>query len=262
MHRSTFFMAALIATTASVTLAELKVETFRVSESRIVQVKKLKSDKTFSQSSSLTVQLLISGPEVEAFSHYAQIQPTEARDDSGQSLVRKQSPFGQNQFRELNREQMWFFEDNPPKDQIKIDVNLMAPTRKATKIKVLKGSLQLQSSITKAVTFPAKITKAINDKVLKAAGVVIEITQVNKTKGSIQLKTRDPKKLVHGNLEILDAKGKKISQGYSSFGFNNQRTITLDTNGKLPAGSIVRVLIVESRKTIDVPFELKDIPLP
>lgn len=262
MQRQIFFVGIVVASISSIAVAELKVETFRVSESRIVQVKKLKSDKSFSQSSNLTVQMLISGKEVENFSHYSRPKPTEARDDSGQSLVRKKSFFGGEQFQELNRKQMWFFEKNPPKDQIKVDVHLVAPARKATRIAVLKGSLQLQSSKTNSITFPAKVTKAVDDKALKAAEVAIEITRVNATNGRVQLKVRDPKKLVQGNMEIIDAKGKKISRGHSSFGFNDVRNVTVNTNGKLPDGAKVQVSIVESRKTIDVPFELNDIPLP
>ena len=62
-------------------------------------------------------------------------------------------------------------------------------------------------------------------------------------------------------MEVLEG-GKNVSNGSSSFGMNDKRTITLSLEKPLTDAMTVKLHLMVGQKLVDVPIDLKDIPLP
>ncbi|MBI1373064.1 MAG: hypothetical protein GC159_10065 [Phycisphaera sp.] len=274
MIRQTIGAAALLAvalpwgmTTTRADAAGVEVKVFGVSESRtkdfIVSDKARKFGGSFNTT---TVTLQLAGKEVEAATHAGYIKITRAVDDKGNDLSPAKSNFsfgGQNSYDELNREHMWFFEDVKPKDRIKVSLMLSQAPRQATKIASLEGTLKLKSATLKDVMvggLAGQVGKAVADPAIKAAGATVTITKVDTASKQVEMKVTDPNDRI-AEYDVVDASGNSLSNGRSSFGFNNTKTVSIDCRS-LPANAKLKLSVATSTTETDVPFKLTDIELP
>lgn len=257
----TVTLIGLLAGTAS---AAVKVTPLRISESRSKVINKVEGEKSFTSSDngSLTIQLLVAGPEVTGATHFGKVDVKKATDDAGNSAVSdSRSRFSRDRFSELNRKHMWFFHDNPPKDKVKIDIRLKVTPRGAKRLAVLEGSLVLRSTDYTQVTAAPSAGKAIADKALGDAGITVDVKRVDAKNGMVEMSVSDPNDKL-GDIELVDASGKAINSGRSSFGFNKKKTVRLDSDKPLPSGVKVRIPIAVKVTNVDVPFKLENIELP
>lgn len=208
----------------------------------------------------LTVTLLVKGKTVKSATHYGMLTVDAAKDDTGASLV-DQTQGPSDEFRKLNRDRMWFFQDNPPEDKIKVDVPLSLPKRAADKLTTLKGSFKLRKITTKAhyvSDLADKVGQTIKHSALKDANVKLNIEKVQKSAGSVKLKLTDPDGRVKG-ISLVDQSGESVRHSRSSFTFDNVSTIQLRTSDGLPSGVRLKLNMVAGEpKTTKVSFDISD----
>jgi len=243
--------------------AEVEVSLLTVSEHRTRTVAKAPGERDFGggQVGSLTLELMLSGPEVEAATHLGPVKLDAAEDDGGKSLVRKAGGHFGDGFDEIDREHMWFMSDDPPKDRIKVRVDLDPAGRQAAKLTEVAGVLTLRTTESKPVLLVPEAGKAVSDPLLSGAGVKVRVKKVDAAKGSLELAVEDPDGKL-GKLDWVDAEGESLVVGTSSFGFNNKRTVSLDTGGKSAEGARLRIPVYTKVSNEEVRFKLENIELP
>jgi hypothetical protein len=122
-------------------------------------------------------------------------------------------------------------------------------------------------SITKLTTM---LGKAVTDPALAAAGVKVTVLDPKKAKAGlnfgggdepgITLEITGPEDAIE-KMEVIEG-GKNVSNGSSSFGMNDKRTTTLSLEKPLTDAVTVKLHLMVGQKLVDVPIDLKDIPLP
>lgn len=247
--------------------AKVTVTPYTVRETREVKLVK-DTGPNFGQGGFLTVTLLLQGKPVEEATHWGMIHFTSVVDDQGNSLAPRtgSGPIALNDYEELNREHMWFFQDVKPKDKIKVDIPLSPAPRSATKIATMTGTLKLNQVQAKDVIvadLDKLVGKNVADKTLAAAGITVKISKFQRRKGSgeVELKVTDPNKMLQ-DADLVDANGKKLSNFSSSFGFNNTKTISMGAGDTLPADTRVKLSIKTGQKEVVVPFKITNLALP
>lgn len=257
MMKRILLTTACVLLTSAAALAEVTVAPLRVEESRSCQISEVKGVHPISHfgGNDLTVELLLSGPEVVTATQIKEIAITSATDDAGTTL-KSGAQRTNGGFHNLNRKFMWFFMKNPPADKIKVKVKLTAPARKATRLTHLEGSVTLRCGTSTQILIPAVVGKATN-KLLQQAGATVEVTKVEP--GRVRLDIEDPQQKLH-DYELVDKTGKKIQTGSSGWG--GARTIvTLDSDHVSP-GSSIKLQVITRTTEHKVPFKLQNIPLP
>ena len=214
------------------------------------------------------MKLLVEGQPVENATHWGAIDITTAVDEHGNSLA-SQEQAGRHkliEFEELNREHMWFFEDVRPKDKIKVDIPLSVTPRSSKTLAVLEGSLQIRRMQTKPIVITDLamfVGKTVDDNELSALGISVKLLEYTPKNPSqyIKFQVTDPKELVQ-DTALVDARGKTLSQSHSSFGFNHVRTIQLGGVKPMSSDPRLKLVVKTGQQDIEVPFSLKDLPLP
>lgn len=218
---------------------------------------------------SLTVQVRLEGREVEGAKQAKKLTITEAKDDTGQSLKPEEQTFFGGGFGMSG-----FGDDDKKPKGLPIDIRLEPASRKATKIVSIKGTAQVMAGGQAKVVSIGKLTtmfgKAVTDPALTAAGVKVTVLDPKKAKAGlnfgggdepgITLEITGPEDAIE-KMEVLDG-GKNVSNGSSSFGMNDKRTTTLSLEKPLNDAMTVKLHLMVGQKLVDVPIDLKDIPLP
>jgi hypothetical protein len=253
----------LLACLGGISRAEVNVVPFRIEETRTMA---FHDDKVSRPSSSLKVTLSLVGSGAEACVRYGDLKLEEVVDDEGGSLIPAKNAFNDPaKFKEYSNA---FFRKSKFADQTpaapQVELELAPPKRAATKIARLKGSLSLaeQGAISafelaltgsgqKAVPIPPEAHVGISATV--AAGKNIRSIAIEITGDEAALES----------VEVVDATGRTISNGMSSLMVNRgpahksiQLNQPLDNSMKLVAK------VALNRKIVQVPFDLKDVPLP
>jgi hypothetical protein len=262
---TSIMLLAFISTTnaAEVQLAE-------VSETRTKQV--IQDESSFPASSALNVKLRISGEDVIGATAYGQLSITEAIDDVGTNLKPKESGFFAERFQPIHRFGMMHGDDQKQEEpkHFDLDVQLQAPPRKATRIKSLKGDVQVQAGGEKKTITLTNIAsqygKQVQDPALKDAGVTITVVdpkagQTFASSDAITLQVKGNVDVITG-AEITNAASERISFGSFSSGFNDEKTIGYDLTQPLDEKVTMKLNLLVNQKTVKVPFELKDVELP
>lgn len=266
---TTFRMTMLLAVSAMLALPAsaradeaIKVSPFTVSESREATMHELARDK----SSSLTLTLLLEGEAIKSVTHLGAVEVTAAADDKGNRLEGLSRGFS-TRFGKINREHMWFFMDEKPRDKIKVDVRLEAPPRSAKALRGVAGSIKLRKVQTTDVfigDLASKVGKQVDHAALKKLGVTLQIEKYEpQNRGEyIEFKLTDPKELVV-DYALVDAKGEAINRAASAFGFGDSKTVDLGGGSKAaPANARLKLIVTTEQEEISVPFEVKAIELP
>jgi hypothetical protein len=63
-------------------------------------------------------------------------------------------------------------------------------------------------------------------------------------------------------INLLNAAGKKINQGWFSSDMGGRKTMGLMTEEPIDPSTTVQVILIIGQQTVTVPFELKDVKLP
>jgi hypothetical protein len=248
-------------------VSSVSVSPYSVRETRELQLEKDASSQ-FSGPGSLAVTLLIEGKPVQSATHWGGVEITKAEDDQGDSLKRSQNS-GANALRSFNkidRDQMFFFEDVKPKNKIKVNIQLALPKRSSKTLAVLKGTLKLRLVQTKNVfvrRLARRVGKKVKSKTITSLGLTVKILAYNPKNPDqyIKFQVTDPKGIVEDST-LVDSSGKKLSHSRTSSGFNNVSTIELGGTKPLPPKARLQFSIRSGQKEVEVPFALKNVPLP
>jgi hypothetical protein len=248
-------------------LAHAAVEAvpFRTEESRSVAYG---DDHVYRTPPSLKVVLSLTGPEAESSVRYGDLKLDQAVDDEGTSLIPAKDAFNEAaKYKEYSNE--FFRKSNfggkgkPAAPQV--ELSLAQPKRSAAKIVRLRGSLSLAEQGT-LETVELATLKGTGKKTLACpAGANLGITAdvpAGEDVRSIGLEITGDESALE-SIEVVDAAGKKVSGGISSWSLNGgpaHKTLglskPLDNSMKLVAK------VALNRKISKVAFDLKDIALP
>lgn len=261
------FMAAALAQAAS---AEVKVTVGDISDKRT-------TGKFFA---GLEIELKLSGPEL-ADAKGIRTVVKDATDDTGKALKKAENRFRGDGFEELQKSFGGGFGDKKA-DEFQMKLEFENPPRAAKAIKALNGSVELLvPSKDPAAVITASVAKdagkPLENATLKAAGVQFTLRKPGKEEkkgadfgfgggalGESELGyvISDPKGKV-ASVEFCDATGKKLeSNGSTSSGFNNSKTVAISLRDKPPADAIAKIYVVTEKSVVTVPLALKDIALP
>jgi len=225
----------------------------------------LVDDKVSRTPPSLKLTLSLSGPEAESAVRYGNLKLEEAVDDKGTSLISTNDTFHEaTKFKDYSNA---FFRKSRlhGKSDPQVELDLALPARQATRITRFRGTLDLAEQGT-LQTIELAALKGAGKKVLPVppnAGVQVTATVPSgESVRSIDIQITGDESALE-SLEVVDASGKKISGGMSSWSMNGgpvKKTLSLhqplDDSMKLVAK------VALNRKVTKVPFDLKDIKLP
>ncbi len=225
----------------------------------------LLDDKVGRTQPSLKLTLSLSGPEAESAVRYGHLKLEEAVDDKGTSLIPTNDTFHDAaKFKDYSNA---FFRKSSfgGKSDPQVELDLALPARQASRIARLRGSLELAEPGTLQTIELAGLKGAGKKALAVPANAGVGITAIvgsSETVHSIGIEITGDESAVE-SLEVVDASGRKISEGMSSWTINGgpvQKTLTLrqplDDSMKLVAK------LALNRKITPIPFDLKDIKLP
>jgi hypothetical protein len=243
--------------------ALVAVRVLSVDESRHVEVGP-SAERLFSHPVGLKLTLELSGPAIEAATGFGALKLDQAVDDQGNSLLGDHGSLQQSnlaKFQKIDRERMWFFASEKPKDRIKVDVELKPATRSAARLKSVIGSIRVGTSTEVFFTdLSAKAGKPLEHKALADAKVSITLTKVADT--GISYSMSDPNGYV-ADVGLVDASGKDASRGRWSMSLGALSSYNIDAKpGAIPAGARLVVSLMTPATVLTVPIDLKDVPLP
>lgn len=214
----------------------------------------------------LTLTLSLAGAEAESAIKYGDLTIDEAVDDTGANLLPEKDFFNNpKNFKDYDNA---FFRKstfgNRPPAAPQIELRLAVPKRSATKIARLRGTLSLASAGTEKTVELGNLKSPGKKKldVPASANVTITVDVDSEGARSLGIEFTGDESAVE-SVEVVDASGRKVSNGISRWSVNNgpvRRSLELqkplDDSMKLVAK------ITVDRKLTKVSFDLKDIPLP
>ncbi len=270
MRSTSLFTTTIGLFLASCVLAQPTVTPIHIAESRskvLVAPKKDDGGMVMFADSGVVVTVRIEGEQAKGATHYGQIKITEAVDDTGKSLKPSEdraSFAGEDGFTEITRMRMG--DEKPRNMETKIDLRLEVPARNATKIARLKGSFQVKAGgQEKVVSVPkvkALLGQSLKDPALAAAKLQIKLAKAGEPGGepTLTMEVTGPIAAIQ-NADVLDAKGAKVNNGYSKSG-GETTTYALTLERPLDDTMTLKLSLIVGQKIVDVPLDLKDIPLP
>jgi hypothetical protein len=257
---------------------EVKVQPVSISESRQLKLKtEEKKDAGFSFSTNepeLTLQIELVGPAAGAATHWGKLKIKTARVDHGDALELRPAGYHDpsEDFVQIDRNMMFFGQDTPSADQLLLDLKFNCPPRAATKLSLLEGQLALRVGKRKTVLVDglrAKEGQAVEDQILKAAGVSLRLT---KPASEGFMAPDEPTKSITFKLagvldavlevDVVDAGGKSIKAGHMSSGSDTEMSYVVQSEDTLPADAKLKLTVITDRRDVEVPFRLENIPLP
>jgi hypothetical protein len=244
--------------------AAVELTPFRLEETRSVALVK---DHIGHSPDELKVIFTLKGPEVDSAVRYGHLHLDEAVDDKGTNLIPPKDSF--DEAGKLKKFDNDFFrksdlEAKRPADDPQVSVVLALPKRSATKIARLRGSIDLvQQGDIKTVEL-AGLKPGDSQKMPIPAEAGIGITATVKAgddSRSIDLAMSGDENALD-SIEVLDASGKKVSNGISSFTLGKISKKSIDLEKPWDASMKLVAKVAMGRKTIKAPFDMKDIALP
>jgi len=252
---------SLISVAAS---AAVEVAPFRIEELRVTA---FSDDHVGRPPASLKLVLSLGGPEAESSVRYGNVKLEEAVDDKGNPITLLKDGFRDpGKFSDYSNaffRKSTFGSQAPAAPQVELDLAPVART--ATKIARLKGTLDLADAGT-ARTVEAGSLKSAGRKILdmpEGAKLGVTVTAApGRDVRSLSLEiTGDASALE--SIDVMDASGKKVSSGTSSWALSGgptHKSITLAE----PLDEAMKLVakVTTGRKITTVPFDLKEIALP
>ena len=259
-------LAAVFVAMAGLAQGAVELTVFRVEESRSAALAK---DTIGHVSDNLKVVLSLKGPEAESSIRYGDLKLQEAADDKGASLIPAKAIFDDSaKFKDYPNAFFRKFDlkQKRPAAAAQIEFHLAPSARAATKIVRLRGTFSLaQQGTIKTVELTSLKSSGDKKKLDIPAEAGLGITLVvkpGKDVKSIGLEITGDENALE-SIEVLNAAGEKVSNGISSWSFNNGPAHkSLDLEKPLDDSMKLVVKIAVDRKIVTVPFDLKDIALP
>ena len=260
-------LIALLLASGFIGVAQAAVEVvpFRINESRVMA---FGDDKVSRPAASLELTLSLNGPEAESCSRYGNLKLETAVDDKGTNLIPAKDNFHDPaKFKDYSnaffRKSNFGFNNPPAAPQVELDLAL--PVRSATKIVRLQGSLELTDAGTIRTIELAPLKGAGKKALAIPAEARIDIT-VDAGSGdnvrSLRLEITGDESAVE-SIEVVDASGRKVSSGMSSWSFNGGPVQkSLELNQPLDDTMKLVAKVSLNRKLVKVPFDLQNIALP
>lgn len=261
----TIVRIAAILSMISLAGAAVDIVPVRVDETRTLIIH---DDGVSRSSTGLTLTFSLAGPEAESAVKYGDLTIEEAVDDTGASLIPDKNDMfnAPKKFKDFSNA---FFRKSsiangqPPAPEI--ELTLAVPKRSATKIARLRGTVSLASAGTEK-TFELANLKSPGKRTMDipaSANLTITVDAVSGDHvRKLEIELTGNEDAVE-SLEVVDASGRKVSNGMSSWFMDNgpiHRSIDLrkplDDSMKLVAK------IDLDRKFTKVSFDLKDVSLP
>jgi len=246
-------------------IAAVEVTPQRIEEARALI---FKDDKVSRTPASLKLVLALDGPEAESATQYGRVKIEEATDNTGASLIPSHDAFHDpSKFRDYAnaffRHSKFGAKTESAKPQVELDLALAA--RSAARIAHLRGSLQLSDG-GKTNTVELGGLKSAGKKMVplpNGAPVTLTIAAPDgENVRSLSLETTGDDSAL-ASVEIVDADGKRVSNGTSKWSINGGPVKqSLGLTKPLDASMKLVVKMISDRKFTQVPFDLKDIPLP
>jgi hypothetical protein len=271
-------LSAIIAipAAASAAAAGITVAPQSITETRVRQIAKDDGHTFFSSSpGGLVLTLHVYGGDADAAKSVGFLKLTEAVDDSGTSLMPDKNAFTgfgvpAGEFEAISRNRF----DNDNSDHsaksngFDTELHLGVSSRKAVKIKSLKGEFQIlaggKASVVSISNPKDHFGKPLTDPQLKAAKLSVTLAADSSA-------ADDPRKLqleIKGDdggaiqqVEITDAAGKKISDESFTMSMGDEKT-THFTLSKPVDAAVVKIHLSVGQEKQTVPFDLHDIALP
>ena len=231
----------------------------------------------------IELTLHVDGPDVQGARKYGKLKTTKAVDDVGTDLTTKGAgPASANNdnFEEVREPQTFGRRDDEPKPT-GFDLQLKLPTpsaRSAKTIKLVAGQLQVlvggEKKIVTVKPVKSNLGKTVDDPALKELGVqfkLIDPAQRQNRAAGLSIGGRAGRSVsaeISGNIDalaevtIVDAAGKKLSNGAMWSDNAGTRSISYDLEEPLPDDAALQLEVWPGQKTVTVPFELRDVKLP
>jgi len=264
--RKLVWVAMFVVLTAGFASAAVELKPCRIEETRSTQFIK---DNMGGFPDSLKITLSLSGPEAATAVSYGELKIEEAVDNTGASLIStKKDPFNKgDKFQEFSNafSRKNAMEDKRPVADPQIEINLAPAKRDAKKIARLRGAVSITGQGTLKTVELTGLKPGDKKKMdLPANAGVTITTNINKdgNQNELEVEITGSEDAID-SLEVLDASGKKISNGASSWSMGTgpvHRTLNLEKPLDATMKLVAKVSV--DRKTIKVPFDLKDINLP
>jgi hypothetical protein len=245
--------------------AAVDVTVFRIEDNRSVE---FGDDHVSRTLPGMKILLSLRGPEAESSIRYGDLKLDEAVDDQGNSLIPGKSPFNDPaKFKDYANS---FFRNSKFGNQTKpadpqAELDLAQPKRAAIKIARLRGSLTLADSGTIQSVELGNLKNTGKQALALPAdahlGVTVDVASGDNVH-SIGIEITGDEKILE-SIEVVDASGKKISTGMSSWSVNDGPAHKSLELGR-PVDDTMKLVAKFSldRKLTTVPFDLRDIPLP
>lgn len=265
MGRANLSLAVLLcATIASTASAEPVVSLVKVVESREFAIEKSSFD---GWNTGVKLSLRVSGIEVKDARKYGKVKVDKAVDDIGTDLTKasgdRPSSMMMESMQDVPEPMQGGFGGEKPKEGIAFDVDLPAlPPRKASRIDLVKGSLSVvvggEKKVVKVASLKANLGKPVESPDLKAVGVTFTLGKTD-SNGLQATLVGDPSKLAA--VKIVDG-GNSLSNGSMTSNNGNTHEVTYFLESPLTDTTELQIEVWPGQKTLQVPFELKDIKLP
>lgn len=203
------------------------------------------------------------GPDAGAASHFGMVEIESATDDKGGKLKRDEEAFGfHDMFKEMvevDRDQMFMFDHNAPKDAVRVELQFQNPPRSAATVSV-KAKMRLRKVATATVRVPAKPGEVKDEKLAKA-GIKLTIKKADE-EGSFEFEASGALDMLHGAM-LVTAGGEPIeTNGGSTMSSGDEVQRNWSLREKLPADAQLKLDLVTTSEMLAVPVELKDVKLP
>ncbi|MGH7992185.1 MAG: hypothetical protein ACREDQ_01600 [Limisphaerales bacterium] len=260
-------LITLLLASGFIGVAQAAVEAvpFRITETRVMA---FGDDRVSRQPASLELTLSLNGPEAESCTQYGNLKLEAAVDDKGTNLIPAKDNFFHDpaKFKDYSNaffRKSHFGTDQPAAPQVELDLAL--PARSATKIARLQGSLEITDAGTLQTIELASLKSAGKKTLAMPAGAGVSVTVAAVSGDSVRSLsieiTGDESALE--SVEVVDASGRNISSGMSSWSFNGgpiQKSLELNR----PLDDTMKLVAKVSlnRKHVKVPFDLQNIALP
>ncbi len=217
----------------------------------------------------LAITVEITGAAAARAEKFGFVQITKAEDDQGKALKPREG-FGMNtnphdRFVDVDRESMFFWEDDKPKDRLRVTLHIDAPARSSKALKTLTGKLKLFVIKERKEVIVADILsmqgKTIENDLLKSAGLNIKISKVDEKSKAVTFETTGNQNSLL-QLALIDAAGKEINVTVMTMTLGDKTSRSLQPAGSVPADARLKLTLGFGQETVEVPFNFTDIPLP
>ena len=217
----------------------------------------------------LAVTIEITGDVAARAEKFGFVQITKAEDDQGKALKPREG-FGMNtnphdRLVDVDRDSMFFWEEEKPKDRLRVTLHFDAPARSSKALKTLTGKLKLFVIKERKEVIVADILsmqgKTIENELLKSAGLSIKIAKVDEKSKAVTLETTGNEDNLL-ELALINAAGKEINIATMTTTFGGRTSRSLQPVEAVPADARLKLTIGIGQETVEVPFSFTDVPLP